>query len=84
MFGAMDATKPYEFLAFGAMAVTKPHEFIRFGPPKISSDRHGRAVDFEIGVGDRLAPPQVPVKGSCAGGNPMNLYGLGPGCYQTL
>jgi hypothetical protein len=30
-FGAMDVTKPYEFIGFGAMDVTKPYKFIRFG-----------------------------------------------------
>ncbi len=30
-FGAMDATKPYEFIGFGAMDATKPYEFIGFG-----------------------------------------------------
>ncbi len=30
-FGAMDVTKPYEFIGFGAMDVTKPYEFIGFG-----------------------------------------------------
>ena len=30
-FGAMDVTKPYEFIGFGAMEVTKPYEFIGFG-----------------------------------------------------
>ncbi len=29
--GAMDVTKPYEFMGFGAMDVTKPYEFIGFG-----------------------------------------------------
>ncbi len=29
--GAMDVTKPYEFIGFGAMDVTKPCEFIGFG-----------------------------------------------------
>jgi hypothetical protein len=29
--GAMDVTKPYEFIGFGAMDVTKPYEFIGFG-----------------------------------------------------
>ncbi len=28
-FGAMDVTKPYEFIGFGAMDVTKPYELIR-------------------------------------------------------
>ena len=27
--GAMDVTKPYEFIGFGAMDVTKPYEFYR-------------------------------------------------------
>ena len=30
-FGAMDTTKPYEFIGFGAMDITKPYEFIGFG-----------------------------------------------------
>jgi hypothetical protein len=30
-FGAMDVTKPCEFIGFGAMDVTKPYEFIGFG-----------------------------------------------------
>ena len=29
--GAMDVTKPCEFIRFGAMDVTKPYEFIVFG-----------------------------------------------------
>ncbi len=31
MFGALDVTKPYEFIRFGALDVTKPYEFIGFG-----------------------------------------------------
>ncbi len=27
-FGAMDVTKPHEFIGFGAMDVTKPYKFI--------------------------------------------------------
>ncbi len=30
-FGALDVTKPYEFIGFGAIDVTKPYELIRFG-----------------------------------------------------
>ena len=30
-FGALDVTKPYEFIGFGALDVTKPYEFIGFG-----------------------------------------------------
>ncbi len=31
VFGAMDATKPYDFIWFAAMEATKPYEFIGFG-----------------------------------------------------
>ena len=30
-FGALDVTKPYEFIGFGVIDVTKPYEFIGFG-----------------------------------------------------
>ena len=35
--GAMDATKPYEFIGFGAMDVTKPYEFIGLGAMDVIS-----------------------------------------------
>ncbi len=48
-FGAMDATKPYEFKGFGAMDATKPYEFIGSGAMEIykvwyrGQDGSGRA-----------------------------------------
>ncbi len=43
--GAMDVTKPYEFIGFGAMDVTKPYKFIWFG------DIHGPKPSEFIGFG---------------------------------
>ncbi len=37
-FGAMEVTKPYEFIGFGAMDVTKPYEFIGFGAMDVTAD----------------------------------------------
>ena len=35
-FGAMDVTKPYDFIWFGAMEVTKPYEFIGYGAMEVT------------------------------------------------
>ena len=48
-FGAMDITKPYEFIGFGAMDITKPYEFIGFGAMAPFS------IGFPLG-GGRLDP----------------------------
>ena len=41
-FGALDVTKPYEFIGFGALEVTKPYEFI--GRTSLGAAAHPRAT----------------------------------------
>jgi hypothetical protein len=72
-FGAMDVTKPYEFIGFGAMDVTKPCEFIGFGGGRL---RPGEGFsegprDLVSGLGGRFRPGQGFRRGS--GGGPRVL-----------
>ncbi len=54
MFGAMDATKPYEFIGFGAIDVTKPFKFTEFGA--IDVTKPYKYIGFPLVPGPFILP----------------------------
>ncbi len=54
-FGAMDVTKPYEFIGFGAMYVTKPYEFIGFAMIIYCRDEQSITRKSKTGQGPHLS-----------------------------